>query len=66
MIRLFFSDDPNGVNNAWNVATQGQHNIDPKVEAKADLQKYAQWRQNDAQNDPYDIHRFPLPLLTVY
>jgi hypothetical protein len=47
---------PYGMNNPRNVTEQGQQDIDPELKAQTDLQKYAQRRQQNSNQDSNDVH----------
>jgi hypothetical protein len=44
------------MNNPRNVTEQGQQDIDPELKAQTDLQKYAQRRQQNSNQDSNDVH----------
>ncbi|SHF16084.1 Catechol 2,3-dioxygenase [Devosia limi DSM 17137] len=48
---LFARDDPDGVDQAGEITQNCQHDIEPELQAEADLQKDAHGRNNDRQND---------------
>ena len=50
-------DYPDGMDDPRNIAEQREKNIQPKVEAKADLQEHAQRRQKDGKDYTNDIHK---------
>lgn len=49
-------DDPDGVDDAREVAQQGQKDIQEKLPAETYLQKHAHGRQNDGDDEPEDVH----------
>ena len=55
-IALAARDDPDGVNDPWDVSQKRQHDVDPELKTNADLQKHAKRRQYDRKNDTHDIH----------
>ena len=50
-------DYPDGVDDPRDVAEQRKKDIQPEVDAKADLQEHAQRRQKDGEDDTNNIHR---------
>jgi hypothetical protein len=48
---LSFGDDPDGVNDAGNIAKQREQNVNPEMLAKAFLQENAERRQDDRYDD---------------
>ena len=50
------NDDVNGVNDAWDVAQQGQQDVEPERAAEADLQKHTHGWQKDCDDEANDIH----------
>jgi hypothetical protein len=52
----FFGDNPHRMNDTGNITQQGQQNVDPEMLADPDLQKHAQRRQQDGDNDANKIH----------
>jgi hypothetical protein len=50
-------DDPNGMDDAGDVAKQGQQDVDPEVFANTNLEKDAERGQDYREDYPYDIHR---------
>jgi len=53
-------DDPG------NVAAQGEKNIQPELQAEADLQEDANRWQEDCEQDAYDIHEGLVGLTDFY
>ena len=49
-------DDPDGVNDAGNITAQRQKNIQPELQPEADLEKDANGRQDDGDEDTNDVH----------
>jgi hypothetical protein len=52
---LFAQNDPDRMDDAGNVAQQGQQQVEPEMPAEADLQEHAQRRQQDRQENAQDI-----------
>ena len=49
-----------GVDQAWNIAQQGQNNVENKRPAETFPQQYSQRRQNDSKNDSPETHTHSL------
>jgi hypothetical protein len=47
------------MNDPWNIAKKSQEDIDPKMLAKADLQKNAKWWQKNSTDNANKIHMKP-------
>lgn len=44
------------MDNAWNIAQEGQYNVDPEMLAESYLEENSQGRKEYSQNDSQDIH----------
>ncbi len=64
-MRLPPEDDPDGVDDARDVAEQREQDVEPELQADADLQEHAQGRQEDGQQDTEDVHGEDLPHCSV-
>lgn len=53
---LFFCNDPDGVNDAGNIAEQREQDIQPEMSSETNLEKHAQGREQDGDNDADNIH----------
>ena len=51
-----FGDHPDGMNDAGDIAEQGQENIQPESPSKTDLEENSQWWQEDSDQNSYQIH----------
>lgn len=49
-------DHPDGVNDAGHITAQCQKNIEPEMQAKTDLEEYADGRQKDSDKNTNDVH----------
>jgi len=58
-LRLFASDDPDGVDQPGKITQQRQQNIDPKLQSKTDLEEYPQGRNNYRKYESKAIHQRP-------
>ena len=52
-------NDPDGVDDARDIAKQGQEDVDPELHADTDLQKDAKRRENNGKDDPKNVHEKP-------
>lgn len=52
----FAHDHPDRVNDAGNVTAKREQDIQPEMEAKSDLEKHANRRKNDGDENTKDIH----------
>jgi sterol desaturase/sphingolipid hydroxylase (fatty acid hydroxylase superfamily) len=50
-------DDPDRVHDAGDVAEQRQQNVQPEVRTQSDLQKNAERRQQDREDDSQNVHQ---------
>lgn len=55
-ICLLAQDNPDGVNDAGNIAAERQQDIEPEMQAKANLKKHADRRQEDGKNNTNYVH----------
>jgi hypothetical protein len=55
LLRLLPHDHPDGVDYARNVAAQRQQDVEPELQAEADLEKHADGRQEDCEENSYDV-----------
>lgn len=55
-MRLLAQNDPDGMDDAGNIATECQQDVQPEVKAEANLEKDADWRQENGKNDANDVH----------
>ncbi len=51
-------NDPDRVDDTWNVTQKREKNIQPELRTNANLEKDAQWRQQYGQDDSDKIHDF--------
>lgn len=51
-----FRDDIDGVDNAREVAKDGQEDVNPELGAKAHLQEYTKWRQQYRDDNANNVH----------
>lgn len=48
---LLARDDPNRMHQSWDVAQEGEQDIDPEMLAQTFLQENTKWRNNDGRNN---------------
>ena len=48
-------DHPDGMDDAGEVATQRQQDVEPELQAEADLQENTDGRQDDCEQNTYDV-----------
>jgi hypothetical protein len=53
---LLAQDNPDGVDDAGNITAERQQDIEPEVQAKADLKKDADRRQENGKNYTNYVH----------
>lgn len=53
---LLAQDNPDGMNDAWDVTAQRQQDIEPEMQAKANLKKHADRRQENGKNNTNYVH----------
>ena len=54
-------DDPDRVNDAWDVAQERQQNVEPELSAQADGEEHAHGRKQDCEQDTQKVcHRIAL------
>lgn len=53
---LFSQDNPDGMDNAGYISTQREKNIQPEMQANADLQKYTDGRQDNGEKNANNVH----------
>jgi len=57
-ILLFLQDDPQRVHDTRKKAAQGEEDVQPEVEAEADLEEHAQRRQEEGKKDADDVQNY--------
>jgi hypothetical protein len=62
VVLLVFDYDIDGVNDAGDVTQDRQQDIDPEVQADADLEEHAERRQQDGKEDSQDVHESAFPV----
>jgi hypothetical protein len=59
MVRTFSTrstrDDPDRMNDAWNVAQDRQEDVEPELPTQADGEEYADWREQDSEQDAQKV-----------
>jgi hypothetical protein len=51
-----FGNDPDGMHDAGDIAKQGEQNIDPELQADANLKKDSEGRKYDCHQNSDDVH----------
>ena len=53
---LLLGDDVDSVHDAWDIAQQGEQDVQPERPAEANLEEYTQRRQQDGDENADEVH----------
>jgi hypothetical protein len=51
--------DPNGVDEAWHIAQNGEKDIEPEMPAQPNFQEDAQWRNKNRKDEATTVNHVP-------